>query len=120
LLDFLRRNSKNVQLANVKIIGPLSRNVALVNVHPLLNNEEKQELLSILKNIDTIDEVFILDKPVRLKVLANPGLYNDPNAREDVFRGFIERDFAVSVTPVWIKARNNRLRTFHVVDFEYE
>ncbi len=120
LLDFLRRNNINVQLANVKIIGPLSKNVALVNVHPPLNEEEKQELLSMIKNIDTIDEAFILDKPVRLKILANPGLYNDPSAREDVFRGFIERDFAVSVTPVWIKARNNRLRTFQVVDFEHE
>ncbi|HBT39603.1 MAG: ExsB family protein [Thermotoga sp. 50_1627] len=120
LLDFLRGKARNVQLANVKIVGPLSRNVALVNVRPQLNNEEKRELLSMLKNIDVIDEAYVLDRPIRLKILANPGLYNDKGALEHVFKGFIERDFAVPVAPVWIKARNNRLRTFQVVDFEYE
>lgn len=119
LLEFLRKKAKSVQLANVKIVGPLSKNIALVNVRPHLNDDEKEELLSALKSIDVIDEVHILDRSVKLKILVNPGLYNNPHALEDVFKGFIERDFAIPVTPVWIKARNNRLRTFQVVDFDY-
>lgn len=120
LIQFVRERARNVTLANVKIIGPLSRNVALVNVKPHLNDDEKSELLSRLKSVDVIEEIHILERPVRLKVLVNPGLYNDPKSLEDVFEGFIKRDFAVPVSVVWIKARNNRLRTFQVVDFEYE
>ncbi|MCX7812115.1 MAG: ExsB family protein [Pseudothermotoga sp.] len=120
LLKFLRYKGKSVKLANVKIIGPLSKNIALVNVYPHLEDVEKQEIFLTLKDLNVIDEIYVLDRAVRLKILVNPGLYNDPSALEDIFTGFIERDFAVPVSVVWIKARNNRLRTFQVVDFEYE
>lgn len=120
LLEFLYSKGKKVELANVKIIGPLSKNVALVNVYPHLSDDEKEEILSILRSLNTVDEAHVLDRPVKLKVLVNPCLYNDPSALDDIFVGFIKRDFAVPVSVTWIKARNNRLRTFQVVDFEYE
>lgn len=120
LLSFLNQIDYKPILANVKIIGPLSRNIALVNVLPHLGEQESDQVVQRLRAIDKVDEIHVLKKPVKLKILANPGLFNDPVARLRVFQGFIQRDFAVPVYVEWYKSANSRLRTFQVVGFEYD
>jgi len=120
LLRFLREIDYKHTAANVKVIGPLSKNIALVNVLPHLDDSQSNELIRRMKDVKTIEEIEILKKPVKLKVLLNPSLYNNPVARTSVFHGFIEKDFAVPVRTEWIKSENSRLRTFQVVGFEYD
>ncbi|HEY8541652.1 MAG TPA: ExsB family protein [Pseudothermotoga sp.] len=120
LLSFLKEINHETLLANVKIIGSLSKNIALVNVLPHLGEQESDEIVRRLSAIDVIDEVHVLKDPVKLKVLANPGLFNESLARTRVFQGFIQKDFAVPVSAEWYKSSNSRLRTFQVVGFEYD
>ncbi|MGB9820923.1 MAG: ExsB family protein [Pseudothermotoga sp.] len=120
LLSFLSEINHASILANVKIIGPLSRNIALVNVLPHLNERESSEIVRRLSTVSAIDEVYVLRDPVVLRILANPGLFNNPTATLRTFQGFIQRDFAVPVTAQWHESTNSRLRTFQVAGFEYE
>ncbi len=120
LLSFLREIDYNSVLANVKIVGPLSKNIALVNVLPNLNDSQSNEIIRRLRDIEVIEEIHVLKNPIKLKILANPGLFNDPMARLRVFEGFIEKDFAVPISAEWYKSSNHRLRTFQVLGFEYE
>lgn len=120
LLAFLKQINHKALLANVKIIGPLSKNIALVNVLPHLKEHESNEIIRKLKIVDVIEEVHVLKNPVRLKILANPGLFNESTSRLRVLEGFIQKDFAVPVSVEWYKSLNNRLRTFQVVGFEYD
>jgi len=120
LLSYLRAKSWNVELANVKIIGPLSKNIALVNVVPHLNEECAAELRTLLNSLDVVDEVHVVNRPVRLNVLANPGLFNDNTARSHVHLGVIQKEFAAPVEITWIKSSNKRLRTFQVVSFAFQ
>ncbi|AEH50796.1 adenine nucleotide alpha-hydrolase family protein [Pseudothermotoga thermarum] len=119
LLSFLDEIGYKAELANVKIIGPLSKNIALVNVQPFLPLEYEQKLIERLK-INCIDEIHVVKQPIKLRILANPGIYNDEKARQDIFMGFIQRDFAVPLKAEWIKSTNNRLRTFQVVGYEID
>jgi len=45
----------------VKIAGPLSKNIAVVNVRPF--REEVYALAKELEQIDVIDEVIVADRP---------------------------------------------------------
>ncbi|MEJ5230542.1 MAG: ExsB family protein, partial [Pseudothermotoga sp.] len=84
LLRFLREIDYKHTTANVKIIGPLSKNIALVNVLPHLNDSQSSELIRRLKDVETVEEIHILKTPVKLKILVNPSLYNDSTARMSV------------------------------------
>lgn len=103
-------------LANVKIIGPLSRNVALINVSPLPSERKRGRIAASLESLDSIDEVRWVEGPMVLKIIANPGLFNSPEAREWVLNGRLAPEFAFPIHARWVKSKNNRLETFQVID----
>ncbi|MGB9833642.1 MAG: ExsB family protein [bacterium] len=115
LLDFLRKKEKNTDLANVKIVGPLSENIALVNVRPFLLEVEKWNLEEKLLAIKELRRVEFVDSPFRLTIVASPAIYNDPHAREAIESGILSPAFAAPIKFCWIKSENKRLYSFHVV-----
>ncbi len=117
LLDILENIGFNAQLANVKIIGPLSSNIALINIKPLPEKEVTEEIQKRLQKIETINEVKLVTSPLELKVLANPSIYRNPTARERIEAGFLKRDFAQPIICHWHESTNNKLNTFHVAEY---
>lgn len=118
LLDFLKLKKIEYSLANVKIIGPLRKNIGLVNVFPHLDGASKAELKSLLTNIDSIDEIYFVEKPIRLFVKTNPGIYADKKSRYWLEKGRLQKEFAAPIEVKWSVSKNNKLRTFHVIQFE--
>jgi len=106
------------RLANVKIIGPLRRNIGLVNVLPELTQGLQTTVVEALRAIPVLDEVRVIDRPTRLIVKAGPALAGDPAGRHWVARGRLAPDFAAPIEVEWRPSLNGRLRTFHVVDAE--
>ena len=102
------------EIANVKIAGPLSKNIAVVNVRPF--REEVYALAKELEQIDVIDEVIVADRPLILDIIANPSIYRVENSRYWVEEGKLRPEFAVPIKLQWHESRNNKLRTFHVVE----
>jgi len=117
VLRVLRRAGVTPELANVKIIGPLGRNIGLVNVQPLPDPDLKAVLLEALRALPVLDEVHVVETPLRLVVKAGPGVMNDPHARHWLQHGRMQPDFAFPIEVQWTPARNNRLHTFQVVGF---
>ncbi len=118
LLRVLRDAGAVVDLANVKIIGPLGRNIALVNVRPLPALPLRAALLQALRALPELDEVHMVTTPLRLVVKAGPGVMRDAHARCWLERGRLQPDFAFPIEVQWEAARNTRLHTFQVVDFQ--
>ena len=117
VLRVLRETSFAADLANVKIIGPLGRNIGLVNVRPLPDPQVREGLLDALRTVPELDEVHFVEGPLRLLVKAGPGVMNDPNARHWLQHGRLQPDFAFPVEVLWEESCNARLSTFHVVGF---
>lgn len=119
LLAFLRQKEKNTELANVKIVGPLRENIAVVNVRPCLLQEEKNELALRLQDFSlAIKRLIFAARPLRLTVLANPSLMGDAHARLAVEEGILQPSFAAPLSIQWKTSANDRLFTFHVVAVE--
>src|SRR3989304_288944 len=66
VLRVLRRAGVTPELANVKIIGPHGRNIGLVNVKPLPDPDLKAVLLEALRALPVLDEVHVVETPLRL------------------------------------------------------
>ncbi len=111
VLDFFPAGN---QLANVKIIGPLSKNIAIVNVLPF--REEAYKLAEVLKSLDVINEVVVADKPLVLKIIANPSIYRVEMSKYWIENGKLRPEFAVPIKVEWLESKNNKLRTFHIVE----
>lgn len=116
LLEVLAAHGVQAELANVKIIGPLGRNIGLVNVRPHPPNEVRAAVEAALARLSVLDEVRFVDGPQRLVVLAGPALAGDPAGRGWVVHGRLAVDFAHPIEVEWRPSRNARLRTFQVVD----
>ncbi len=116
LLDILEDAGFSAELANVKIVGPLGRNIGLINIKPLPEKQLTDEIVRRLEHIDTLDEVLLVDKPLELKVIANPSIYRSEKARAGVAEGFLGREFAQPITCRWVESPNNKLNTYHVVE----
>src|SRR3990170_1351813 len=101
VLRVLRRAGVTSELANVKIIGPLGRNIGLVNVKPLPDPDLKAALLEALRALPVLDEVHIVETPLRLVVKAGPGVINDPHARHWLQHGRMPPDFAFPIEVQW-------------------
>ncbi|MGB9615390.1 MAG: ExsB family protein, partial [Fervidobacterium sp.] len=99
---------------NVKIVGPLSKNIAVINVKPF--REEVYNLAQELRKIDVIDDVIVADKPLILTIVANPSIYRVESSRFWVVEGKLKPEFAVPIKVEWNESKNNKLRTFHVVE----
>ncbi len=117
VLRVVRGAGVTPELANVKIIGPLGRNIGLVNVKPQPDAKLKTALLEALRALPVLDEVHVVETPLRLLVKAGPGVMNDPHARHWLQHGRLQSDFAFPIEVQWSPARNNRLHTFQVVGF---
>ncbi len=120
LLNVLEKHGFAPELANVKIIGPLSRNIALVNVKPFPPEEIVEEIVEKLSEEKTIDEVVVVDGPMRLFVLANPAIYRNEESRKWIKEGRLQPEFAFPIEIEWRESKNNKLRTFQVVDARKE
>ncbi|MDR7418113.1 MAG: 7-cyano-7-deazaguanine synthase [Armatimonadota bacterium] len=104
------------ELANVKIIGPLRRNIGLVNVRPAPPEALKRTIGEALRALPTLDEVRFVEGPTRLVVKAGPALAGDPAGRYWVARGRLAPDFVHPIDVEWKTSPNAKLHTFHVVD----
>lgn len=120
VLRVLREAGAAAELANVKIIGPLGRNVGLVNVRPLPSREVRERLFGELAALAELEEVHIVDGPITLLAKASPAIFNDEHARHWIERGRLAPDFAVPIRVEWQATSNRRLGTFHVVGFREE
>ncbi len=109
--EFPHRN-----IANVKIIGPLRENCALINVQPLPPLSLREKIEKALLSLPQISRVTWIDQPATLTIRANPGLYNHPEARYWLERGRLQPDFAFPIRVSWLLSTNRRLRTFQVID----
>jgi pyridinium-3,5-biscarboxylic acid mononucleotide sulfurtransferase len=120
VLRVLREAGTPADLANVKIIGPLGRNIGLVNVRPLPPDEVRERLCRELAALAELDEVHLVDAPITLVAKANPSILNDEHARYWIERGRLAPDFAVPIRVEWQPTTNRRLGTFHIVGFRRE
>lgn len=116
VLDFLKKNGINFKFANVKIIGPLSKNIALVNVSPLLSKEDREALRGELLSIKEIEDVIFLEGKYILKVKANPSIYLVESSKNDLEQGKFKKEISCEIDVEWLLSGNRRLLTFHVVD----
>ncbi|MFW6119313.1 MAG: ExsB family protein [Petrotogales bacterium] len=113
LLDHLIEEK---EIANVKIIGPLSKNIALVNVKPLPDKSVRERITGRLLSIDGVHDVKWIVKPVKLKVVANPALYRTEHSKKWVIDGRLKPEFAFPIRVEWIESKNNKLHTFQIVE----
>lgn len=104
------------EIANVKIIGPLSKNIALINVNPLPDISLRKIISSRILNIEGIHDVKWIMQPVKLKVVANPALFRTEHSRKWVINGRLKPEFAFPINVEWIESKNNKLHTFQIVE----
>jgi uncharacterized protein len=116
LLRVLAESGWAADLANAKIIGPLARNIALVNVRPAPPHSLAEAILVSLRALPVLDEVRMVDGPTRLTVKAGPALAGDAAGRHWVHHGRLAPDFAHAIEIDWQPSSNHKLRTFHVID----
>jgi uncharacterized protein len=117
VLAVLREAGITPELANVKIIGPLARNIGLVNVRPAPDPAVRDRLVSTLGALEELDEVHMVTGPLTLVAKASPAIVNDPHARYWIEHGRLAPDFAAPITVEWQPTSNNRLSTFQIVGF---
>jgi uncharacterized protein len=117
LLGLVKEAQFPAELANVKIIGPLSRNVALVNLRPVPPPDLEVRIATALREIPVLDEVHMVAGPITLIAKASPAVAGDPHARYWLQHGRLQPDFAFPIEVDWRPSTNARLHTFHVVDF---
>ena len=80
LLKLLNERNIERDIANVKIIGPLRHNIALINVRPLPSPDVREEIADSLSSIEEIDEISWVDGPLTLVARANLGQYRNPSS----------------------------------------
>src|SRR5207302_4744604 len=72
VLAVLREVGVTPELADVKIIGALRRNIGRVNVRPTPDGNVRERLGSALQAIKELDEVHVVDGPLTLVAKASP------------------------------------------------
>lgn len=117
LLQTLHQEGFKSEIANVKIVGPLQKNQALINLRPFPNPKLKSIISQRMTDFEEIDTITWVDRPLTLVIRANPGLYRNFDSRYWIENGKIQPDFVQPVSFQWMPSTNRRLRTFQVVDF---
>ena len=118
LLNILAKDEYRSNLANVKIIGPLNKNIGLVNVYPLPEEELKEKIIEELKKLKTLEKVEFLDKPIKLIIKANKGQFDNQHSRYWLEKGRLQPDFSVPIEVEWLLTTNKSLSTFQVIDYQ--
>ena len=117
LLKTIQQEEFKSDIANVKIVGPLQKNQALINLQPTPNPKLKSMISQRLNDIEEIDTITWVERPLTLVLRANPGLYHNFDSRYWIENGKIQPDFAQPVSFQWMPSTNRKLRTFQVVDY---
>ncbi len=121
LLSFLKHVEEGRRLANIKILGPLSENVAIINILPPLSAEAQMDLLNEFRAATLpLKEILFADSLLALTIVANPALFNDLHARQAVEEGILTPAFSAPLKFRWVKSNNKRLLSFHVVHAQKE
>jgi len=118
LLSILEEEGYESVLANVKIIGPLNKNIGLVNVSPLPEEKLKEKIIEELKKVKTLEQIEFLDKPIKLIIKANKGQFNNQHSRYWLEKGRLQPDFSVPIEVEWLLTSNKNLSTFQVIDYQ--
>ena len=117
LLNILEEERYEPVLANVKIIGPLNKNIGLVNVSPLPEEKLKKKIITELKKVKTLEKIKFLDKPIKLIIKANKGQFDNQHSRYWLEKGRLQPDFSVPIEVEWLLTTNKSLATFQVIDY---
>jgi len=117
LLSVLEEERYESVLANVKIIGPLNKNIGLVNISPLPEEKLKEKIIEGLKKVKTLERVEFLDKPIKLIIKANKGQFDNQHSRYWLEKGRLQPDFSVPIEVEWLLTTNKSLSTFQVIDY---
>jgi len=118
LLSVLEEEGYESVLANVKIIGPLNKNIGLANVYPLPKEKLKGKIIEGLKKVETLEEIVFLDKPTKLIIKANKGQFDNQHSRYWLEKGRLQPDFSVPIEVEWLLTTNKNLATFQVIDYK--
>jgi len=118
LLNILEKEEYEANLANVKIIGPLNKNIGLINILPLPDEKFKKRITEGLKKVKTLEEIIFLDKPIKLIIKANKGQFDNQHSRYWLEKGRLQPDFSVPIKVDWLLTTNKSLTTFQVIDYE--
>lgn len=117
LLRDINNANINPEKANVKIIGPLNRNIALVNIYPLPLSSFITQVLINIRQVKEVEECHIVDKPLELVIKANKGQFNNYHSRYWLEKGRLQPEFACPIKVRWLLTTNRKLKTFQVVDY---
>ena len=118
LLSILEREGYDSVLANVKIVGPLNKNIGLVSVSPLPEKELKDKIMEELGKVKTLEKIEFLDKSIKLIVKANKGQFDNRHSRYWLEKGRLQPDFSVPIEVEWLLTTNKSLSTFQVIDYQ--
>ncbi len=118
LISYLQNMDFKPSIANVKIIGPLSKNIALINVYPLPPDKIREEIKKEIEKLKEIDEAYFVDKPITLTIRANKGQIGNRESLYWIEKGRISVDFGVPVNFEWLPSNNRKLNSFHIVDYK--
>jgi len=118
LLNVLEKEGYRTNLANVKIIGPLNKNIGLINILPLPDERLKKRVTEELKKVETLEEVIFLDKSIKLIIKANKGQFDNQHSRYWLEKGRLQPDFSVPIEVDWLLTTNKNLATFQVIDYK--
>jgi len=118
LLSILEQEEYDSVLANVKIVGPLNKNIGLVNVSPLPEEELKEKIIEELGKVKTLEKIEFLDKPIKLIIKANKGQFDNQHSRYWLEKGRLQPDFSVPIEVEWLLTTNKSLSTFQVIDYQ--
>jgi len=118
LLSILEEEGYESVLANVKVIGPLNKNIGLVNVSPLPEEKLKEKIIEELKEVKTLEKIEFLDKSIKLIIKANKGQFDNQHSRHWLEKGRLQPDFSVPIEVEWLLTTNKNLSTFQVIDYE--
>jgi uncharacterized protein len=118
LLDKIKELNIYSKMANAKIIGPLSKNIALINIFPLpASQKHLKTILDSIASIEQIDSCTIVSKPLQLTIKADKGQFNNLRSRYWIEQGRLQPEFAAPLKFRWLLTTNHRLKTFQVVDY---
>jgi pyridinium-3,5-biscarboxylic acid mononucleotide sulfurtransferase len=117
LLDKINKSGIYTEKANVKIIGTLSKNIALINIYPLAEKSWLNEIKLQIEKLDTIDKCQVVDGPMELVIKANKGQFNNLRSRYWLEKGRLQPEFAFSIKVKWLLTTNRKLKTFQAVDY---
>lgn len=117
LLDKISKSGIYAEKANVKIIGPLNSNIALINIYPLPEQSWLDEIKLQMEQLDTIDKCQVVDCPVELVIKANKGQFNNIRSRYWLEKGRLQPEFSFPIKVKWLLTTNRKLKTFQVVDY---